>query len=211
MARAQWSPRVWEPMTKRGPEPPSCQGTAERFPGMTLPCPGSSLRGRGTMWGDAAGTPRSLGHPSRVVVSLQPAQVFCCTWRKTAWHPAGMLRVQGKGDKTGKGWGTDLSFCLGGPRAGQAAHRELLWGEVSRALENGMVGVAHLGFERYISLYSSESYLEILITNESTILKYLKHLPPQIKPALFSPDALRIILVGYVVLSQKYIWFSLKS
>lgn len=180
MARAQWSPRVWEPMTKEGLSLPSAKELLRgslvwHCPALAAPWGDVGWRG-GTLW-DPLALRWSPGHPSKVVVSLQPILGFCWKWGKTAWHPAGVHRVQGKGDKTGKCRGTDLSFCLDGPRAGQAAHRVLLWGEVSRALDYGMIGVAHLGFKRCISLYSSEPYPEILIINKITIKKSPKHLP----------------------------------
>lgn len=162
MARAQWSPRVWEPMTKEGHSLPFAKELLRGS--LVWHCPalaGTWGRCGGTLWATLS-TDGHLVTPGRLlcaVVSLQPVQVFCCKWGKTAWHPAEIHRVQGKGDKTGKCWGTDLSFCLDGPRAGHAAHRVFPWREVSGALDSGMIGVANLGFKRCVSLYPSEFWL----------------------------------------------------
>lgn len=161
--------------------PPFCPGTAERFPGMTLPCPASSC-------GDVGGhcdTP--WWSPQRsVCVVLCPCSLhrFSAVVREAAWHPAVMHKVQGKGDRTGKCWGTDWPSAW--MDQGLGSQLTVLLGDVSRAIDKGVVGVAHLGFKRYISLYSSDSYPAILIIDQSTILKTPKHLPPE--KSLCSPQ-----------------------
>lgn len=136
MARAQWSPRVWEPMTKEGHSLSFCQGTAERFPGMTLPCPASSLWGCGTVWGDTVGPP----HAQRVTWSPQEGCWVllcpCSLYRFSAISGGKLLGIRlrytecrGKGTKqesaevqtcpsawVGQGLGRQLTQCSHGAR-----------------------------------------------------------------------------------------------
>lgn len=186
MARAQWSPRVWEPMTKEGHAsllPRNCWEVP--WYDTALPC--QLLWGRGgTLWHALMVTPEKC---LCGVVSLQPAQIFCCSEGSCL---ASGCDAQSAGER-----GQDrevlrdrLTFCLDWPSAwmdrGLGSQLTVLLGDVSRAIDKGVVGVAHLGFKRYISLYSSDSYPAILIIDQSTILKTPKHLPPE--KSLCSPQ-----------------------
>ena len=152
MARAKWSLRVWEPMTKEGYSLPFAKELLRgslvwHCPALVTHCSDVACC-EGTLCDPLTHRLRQSVTPGKLLhvgVSPQLTQFhfMCCIWGKTIWHPAMIHTVQGKGDKTGKYWVTDLSFCLYGLRAGQAARVLLLWFEVSGALDNSMIAVIH--------------------------------------------------------------------
>lgn len=193
MARAQWSPRVWELWVKRATAsllPRSCPEDPWYDTALPWQLPLGMWHRVGTLWHTLRHTGGHLVTPEKwFVVSLQPVQ---CGRKLPVIH-----RVQGRGDRTGKCWGADLSFCLGGLTDCSCglSFPELLI----------MVWLVLLIYYlKEISLCIQVNLRQkFWLSTKAQLRKKTNTLSSPPKTLCISPEAVRNILVSYIVLSRK--------